>query len=394
MNRRNFIKTSSLASGYFMLPGFLKPLEKLGLTTSQKNLVVIQFSGGNDWLNTIVPFNNDLYFKKRPRIGLKADKVTLLEKDLALNNALLPIKEFYDAGEMSIVNSVGYPNPDRSHFRSMDIWHTASESTEYLQTGWLGRYLDSSCKFSYEAIEVDNYLSLALKGKKLNGLAVKNINLLYKEVKTPYFNDLVSVTKDEVLNEDNQGYLYKTLIETQSSVDYVYEKNKIISNTATYPDTEIGKQLKNIAGFISSEVTTKVYYVSLSGFDTHVAQVDKQNKLLEQYSEAVSAFIKNLKELNKWDDTLVFTFSEFGRRVEDNASAGTDHGTAGNVFLFGKNLKKKGIVNSAPDLTNLDNGDLKYSVDFRSIYKDILQNWLQADANKIVSANVNAFNVI
>ena len=377
-----------------MLPGFLKPLENLGLTSSQKNLVVIQFSGGNDWLNTIVPFNNDLYFKKRPRIGLQADKVTLLEKDLALNNALLPLKEIYDGGEMSIVNSVGYPNPDRSHFRSMDIWHTASDSTEYLQTGWLGRYLDTSCKFSYEAIEVDNYLSLALKGKKLNGLAVKNINQLYKEVKTPYFNDLVSVTKDEVLNEDNQGYLYKTLIETQSSVDYVYEKNKIITNTATYPDTEIGKQLKNIAGFISSEVATKVYYVSLTGFDTHVGQVDKQNKLLQQYAEAVNAFIKNLKELNKWDDTLVFTFSEFGRRVEDNASAGTDHGTAGNVLLFGKNLKKKGIVNPSPDLTNLDNGDLKFSVDFRSIYKDILQNWLQTDANKIVSANVNAFNVV
>ncbi len=394
MDRRSFIKTSSLASGYFMLPGFLKPLQNLITLPAQKNLVVIQFSGGNDWLNTIVPFNNDLYLKKRPRIGLKGDKITLLEKDLALNNVLLPIKEFYDNGELSIVNNVGYPNPDRSHFRSMDIWHTASDSNQILQSGWLGRYLDTSCKFSYEAIEVDNYLSLALKGKTLNGLAVKNINQLYKEVKTPYFNDLVSVTKDDILSEDNQGYLYKTLIETQSSVDYVYEKNKIISNSFTYPNTEIGNQLKNIANFISSEITTKVYYVSLGGFDTHAGQVDKQNKVLSQYADAVAAFIKNLKELNKWDDTLIFTFSEFGRRVEENASAGTDHGTAGNVFLFGKNLKKKGIVNQSPDLTNLDNEDLKYSVDFRSIYKDILQNWLQTDATKIVSANVNPFNII
>ncbi len=394
MNRRNFIKTSSLASGYFMLPGFLKPLQNIVTLPAQKNLVVIQFSGGNDWLNTIVPFNNDLYFKKRPHIGLKNDKITLLEKDLALNNVLLPIKEFYDNGELSIVNNVGYPNPDRSHFRSMDIWHTASDSNQILQSGWLGRYLDTSCKFSYEAIEVDNYLSLALKGKTLNGLAVKNINQLYKEVKTPYFNDLVSVINDDILSEDNQGYLYKTLIETQSSVGYIYEKNKIISNNFTYPNTEIGNQLKNIANFISSEITTKVYYVSLGGFDTHAGQVDKQNKVLSQYAEAVATFIKNLKELNKWDDTLIFTFSEFGRRVEENASTGTDHGTAGNVFLFGKNLKKKGIVNQAPDLTNLDNGDLKYSVDFRSIYKDILQNWLQTDATKIVSANVNPFDII
>ncbi|MDX2171789.1 MAG: DUF1501 domain-containing protein [Bacteroidota bacterium] len=394
MNRRNFIKTSSLASGYFMLPGFLKPLETIFTTSSQKNLVVIQLSGGNDWLNTIVPFNNDLYLKNRPRIGLKADKVTLLEKDLALNNSLLPIKEFFDSGEISIVNSVGYPNPDRSHFRSMDIWHTASNSNEILQIGWLGRYLDASCKFSYEAIEVDNYLSLALKGKGLNGLAVKNINQLYKEVKTPFFNDLVGVTKDDVLNEDNQGYLYKTLIETQSSVEYVYEKNKVATNSASYPSTQLGNQLKNIANFIASGLTTKVYYVSLSGFDTHAGQVDKQNKLLEQYAESVTAFIKNLKEQNKWDDTLIFTFSEFGRRVEENASGGTDHGTAGNVLLFGKNLKKKGIVNPAPDLSNLDNGDLKYSIDFRSIYKDILQNWLQTDANKIVSANVNPFSIV
>ena len=394
MDRRSFIKTSSLASGYFMLPGFLKPLEKLANESTQKNLVVIQFSGGNDWLNTIVPFNNDLYFQKRPYIGLKSNNVTFLEKDLALNNALLPIKAFYDNGELAIINSVGYPNPDRSHFRSMDIWHTASNSNEILQTGWLGRYLDSSCKFSYEAIEVDNYLSLALKGKKLNGLAVKNLKQLFQEVKTPFFNDLVSVTKDDVLNEDNQGYLYKTLIETQSSVDYVYQKNKIITNNATYPDSELGKQLKNISSFIASEITTKVYYISIGGFDTHTGQVDRQNRLLSQYAESITAFIKNLKELGKWDDTLIFTFSEFGRRVEENASLGTDHGTAGNVLLFGKNLKKKGIVNSAPSLENLDNGDLKYSVDFRSIYKDILQNWLQTDANKIVSANVNPFNII
>lgn len=394
MNRRNFIKTSSLASGYFMLPGFLKPLENSITTASQKNLVVIQFSGGNDWLNTIVPFNNDLYLKNRPRIGLKADKVTVLNKDLAMNNSLLPIKEFFDNGELSIVNNVGYPNPNRSHFRSMDIWHTASNSNEILQTGWLGRYLDSSCKFSYEAIEVDNYLSLALKGKNLNGLAVKNINQLYKELKTPYFNDLVAATNLNDLNEDNQGYLYKTLIETESSVEYVYEKNKVVTNVATYPNTQLGNQLKNFANFISSGIATKVYYVSLSGFDTHVGQVGKQSKLLEQYAEAIVAFIKNLKELNKWDDTLIFTFSEFGRRVEENASLGTDHGTAGNVLLFGKTLKNKGIVNPAPDLLNLENGDLKYSIDFRSIYKDILQNWLQTDANKIVSANVNPFSII
>jgi len=394
MDRRQFIINSSLASGWFLLPGFLKPLEKLGQNSTQKNLVVIQFSGGNDWLNTIVPFKNDLYYKNRKHIGLTKDKVTLLDKDLAINNQLLPLKEFFDSGEFAIVNSVGYPNPDRSHFRSMDIWQTGSSSSEVLQTGWLGRYLDNNCKNSYDAIEVDNYLSLALKGKNINGLAIKNVNELYKEIKTPYFNDLVDASNLKELNEDNQGYLYKTLIETHSSVNYVYENNKIFNNTASYPDTEIGKQLKNIANFINSGLTTKVYYVNLTGFDTHVGQVDKQNKLLATYAEAMNAFIKNLKALNKWDDTLVFTFSEFGRRVEENASAGTDHGTAGNVFLFGKNLKKKGIINQAPNLENLDNGDLKYSVDFRSIYKNILENWLNADANKIITGDVSPLIIV
>lgn len=394
MDRRDFIKISSLASGHFLVPGFLKPLEHLNPATTQKNIVVIQLSGGNDWLNTIVPYKNDLYYKKRPKLGLKEDKLILLEKDLAFNNSLAVLKQFYDSGEMAIVNNVGYPNPDRSHFRSMDIWHTASSSNEFLHTGWLGRYLDNECKNSYEGIEVDNYLSLALKGKRLNGLAVKNITQLHQELKVPYFNDLAEAAKSDVLNEDNQGYLYKTLIETASSVDYIYEKNKIVSNTFEYPNSELGKQLKDIANFITSGISTKVYYVSMGSFDTHAAQLDRQNNLLEQYAKAVSAFIVNLKGLDKWDDTVVFTFSEFGRRVEENASAGTDHGTAGNVFLFGKNLKKKGIINELPNLEDLDNGDLKYHVDFRSIYKNLLQDWLQADANKIISADVNPFKVV
>lgn len=394
MKRRTFIKRSSLASSFFLVPGFLKSLERFSFAPSARNLVVIQLSGGNDWLNTVVPYSNDIYYRSRPRLGLKEDKLITLNKDLALNNSLSALKEIYDSGEMAIVNNVGYPNPDRSHFRSMDIWQSASSSTEILHTGWLGRYLDNNCTSPHQAIEADDFLSLALKGKKLNGMAVKNIAQLHKETNTAYFRDLINATKGDLLTEDNQGYLYKTLIETQSGINYLYEKNKIISAGGEFPDTEPGKQLKNIAGLIANGTDTRVYYVSLSGFDTHAVQLDKQNNLLRQYSEAVAAFIKNLKGLNKWDDTLVFSFSEFGRRVEENASGGTDHGTAGNVFLFGKNLSKKGIINPGPRLDNLEDGDLRHSVDFRSIYKDILQNWLQADANKIISANVNPFKVI
>jgi uncharacterized protein (DUF1501 family) len=391
MKRREFIKQSSLATGFFLVPGFLKPLENI---IAVKKLVVIQLSGGNDWLNTIVPFTNDLYYKNRPKLGLRGDDLVHIDKDLAFNKTIMPLKEFYDSGEMAIVNNVGYPNPDRSHFRSMDIWQSASASNEFLYTGWLGRYLDHQCKYAWEAVEFDNYLSLALKGKSLSGLAARDIKRLYREIKTPYFADIAAAAKDAGFGNENQAYLYKTLINTTSGAEYLFEKNSTVNNTAEYPDTAFGKQLKNMATLISSGAAAKVYYVDLTGFDTHAAQLNKQNQLLKQYAEGIAAFIHNLKEAGQWDDTLIFTFSEFGRRVEENASQGTDHGAAGNVFLFGKSLKKKGVVNEAPNLLSLDDGDLRYSIDFRSIYKDILKNWLQTDASKIIPANVREISLV
>jgi uncharacterized protein (DUF1501 family) len=391
MKRREFIKRSSLATGFFLVPEFLKPLENI---IAVKKLVVIQLSGGNDWLNTVVPFTNDIYYKSRPRLGLKGDDLLHIDKDLAFNKAIMPLKEFYDSGEMAIVNNVGYPNPDRSHFRSMDIWQSASSSNEFLYTGWLGRYLDQQAKFPWEAIELDNYLSLALKGKSLSGLATHDIKRLYREIKTPYFNDVAMAAKNLGFGNENQAYLYKTLISTTSGAEYLFEKYNTVNNTAEYPDTAFGKNLKNMATLMISGVESKVYYVDLSGFDTHAMQLNRQSQLLKQYAEGLSAFIHNLKEAGQWDDTLIFTFSEFGRRVEENASQGTDHGAAGNVFLFGKNLKKKGVVNEAPNLLSLDDGDLRYSIDFRSIYKDILRNWLQADASKIIPENVREVSIV
>lgn len=395
MNRRTFIKRSALASSFALVPGFLKPLERWAPVADGRRLVVIQLSGGNDWLNTIVPYGDDLYYRYRPHLGLKNEQLVTLDKLTAMNTNLQPLKALYDNGEMAIVNGVGYPNPDRSHFRSMDIWQSASSSEEILHTGWLGRYLDSNCKNAYMAVETDNLLSLALQGKNLKGMAIKNIKELHRSTHTPFFQDLAVAAKDATLNETNQGYLYKTLLETQSGIDYLYEKNKIASaSSRDFPDTELGKQLRDIAGLILNGTATRIYYVSLSGFDTHASQLERQNNLLKQYAEAVAAFVAQLKAGNLWDDTLVFTFSEFGRRVEENASRGTDHGTAGNVLLFGKQLTKKGLVNPGPRLDLLDEGDLRYTVDFRSLYKNILQDWLGADANAIIPAGVNPFKVV
>lgn len=390
MERREFLKLSGLASGYMMIPAFLKPLEHYGVEQNgiaapgKKKLVIIQFSGGNDGLNTVIPYNNDIYYKLRRNIGIKKENVIVLDKELGLNPAMVAFKELYDQGYVSVINNVGYPNPDRSHFRSMDIWQSASSSTDYLSTGWLGRYLDSQCQWPYEAIEIDNDLSLAMKGKKLSGIATKNARQLFEETKAPYFETVAAYVKPDMLDEDNLGYLYKTMLNTTSSAKYMFETQKTYKNTAEYPDSQFAKELKTVATFINSGLSTSVYYVNLTGFDTHVGQLNKQQNLLTQYSEGVAAFVKDLKSANTFEDTLIVTFSEFGRRVEENASGGTDHGTASNMFVIGENLKKKGVFNEAPDLVNLADGDLKHHIDFRQVYATLLDNWLKADSVSIL----------
>ena len=399
MERRDFLKSTALISGAYMMPAFLKPLEAMakGELTGYKNLVIIQLSGGNDGLNTIIPYGNDIYYQKRKTIAIQKPDIITLNDMQGLNPNLSALKEIYDQGWMSIVNSVGYPNPDRSHFRSMDIWQTASDSNQFLTTGWIGRYLDSncqSCKNPYTAIEVDDTLSLAMKGTNMKGIAVQDPNKLYQATREPFFKDLVNEHDNAHLNEDNLGYLYKTLIETYSSADYIQKTSKVYNVTANYPTTAFGNQLKNVSKFINSGLQTRVYYVSLSGFDTHVGQQNQQGRQLRIYADAVAALVKDLKQTGKLDDTMIMTFSEFGRRVEQNASNGTDHGTANNVLIFGGKLKKPGIFNDAPDLAQLDNGDLKYKVDFRDVYATLLDKWLDVNNSQILNKSFAGLGLI
>lgn len=398
MKRRDFLRNTALASGAFLIPSFLKPLEALAKSdlTGYKNLVIIQLSGGNDGLNTIVPFGNDIYYQKRKTIAINQNDIIKLNDMLGLNPSLSALKEIYDQGYMSIINSVGYPNPDRSHFRSMDIWQTASDSNQFLTTGWIGRYLDSNCQNCnnpYTAIEVDDTLSLAMKGSKMKGIAVQDPNKLYQTTREPFFKNLVH-DHGANLNEDNLGYLYKTMIETYSSADYIQKTSKIYNVTAEYPATALGNQLKTVSKFINSGLQTRIYYVSLSGFDTHVGQQNQQGRQLKIYGDAVAAFVKDLKQTGKLDDTLVMTFSEFGRRVEQNASNGTDHGTANNILIYGGKLKKAGFYNHAPDLSQLDNGDLKYQIDFRDVYATLLDKWLNVDNRQVLTKNFSGLDFV
>ncbi len=397
IHRKEFLKLGSLATASLFVPRFLKAFETGEMVPpGNKVVVILQLSGGNDGLNTVIPVRNDIYYRSRPRLGIEKSKALLLNDETGLHPSLTSFADLWHDGSLGILNNVGYPNPDRSHFRSMDIWHSASKSNEYINTGWIGRYLDAQCNgcgLPTQALEIDDVLSLALKGKDVNGLAFKDPRRLYGTSNERFFKDVAATHKDHH-DEEPVDYLYKTMAETISAADEIFKQSRLKPSTATYPDTEIGRSLQTIASLIFSEINTKVYYLSLGSFDTHINQEMQQQRLFNQMNNAVNAFVKDLKKHNRFNDVLLFSFSEFGRRVSQNASGGTDHGTANNMFFVSGGLKKSGLVNELPNLEDLDEGDLKYKVDFKNVYSTILSNWLGADDASILGEKFDKLNFI
>ncbi len=389
LKRRQFLQTGTLATGSFMIPKFLKAFENKTpfVTRENKVVVVLQLSGGNDGLNTVIPVRNDIYKSARPGIGLSKDKAVMITDDAGLHPALQGFADLYNDGSLGIINSVGYPNPDRSHFRSMDIWQSGSESNETWQSGWIGRYLDAQCKGCdkpTQALEMDDTLSLALKGNNERGIALRDPKRLYNTSHEDYFKTLSAGHHSDEHHEKPVDYLYKTMAETLSSAGYIFEQSRLHPSAADYPKTQLGNSLKTISSLILSDINTKIYYVSHGSFDTHINQQPQQQRLFTEMNDAVTAFIKDMKANNRFDDVLLFTFSEFGRRVAQNASGGTDHGTANNMLLLSGGLQQKGLITPMPDLSNLKDGDLQYQVDFKNVYATVLHKWLGADDEKIL----------
>jgi uncharacterized protein (DUF1501 family) len=397
LSRRKFLTLGSLATGTLMLPKFLKAFEGpvRGLSEN-KVLVILQLSGGNDGLNTVIPVRNDVYYRSRPSLSIKKEKALTLNDDAGLHPSLTNLKTLYDEGNLAILNNVGYPNPDRSHFRSMDIWQTASNSNEVLNSGWLGRYLDAQCidcSRPTQVLELDDMLSLALSGDKMKGIALRDPKRLYDTSQDPFFKDMLNARMHEQ-TEDPGSYLYKVMAEAVSGADYIFQQSNLRPSVTVYPNSDIGKNLKTIASLISSDINTRVYYISLGSFDTHVGQQDKQAKLFADLNDAIRPFTDDLKSNHRFEDVLVMSFSEFGRRVSENGSGGTDHGTANNMFLISGGLKNKGILNSMPDLSNLTDGDLNQQMDFKRVYATVLNKWLQADDYKILGRQYDYLNFI
>lgn len=386
IKRRTFIQKSLLTSaGSLLLPGFLKAMDAFGIGNKNKyeskKLIIIQLSGGNDGLNMVVPYTNPLYYKARPNLAIPANTVLKATGELGFNPVMKEINDLYSREMVCVINNVGYPHPNRSHFRSMDIWQSASDSNEYLSSGWIGRYLSTlpeEMKKPHHAIEVDEKLNLALKGHGITGMAVSDPRRLHDSLQRGFFRPLAKAYQNVRTSNENLNYIYEIMGETVRSTDYIFEKSKnsTTGDLQKYPNGLFAKNLSTIAKMIRSGLSTQVYYTSLGGFDTHVRQNPQQNRLLKEYSQNVFALVNDLEQNHLMDDVLILTFSEFGRRVAQNASGGTDHGCANNLLLIGGRLKKSGVYNESPDLLNLDHGDLKYTVDFRSVYATVLENHL------------------
>jgi uncharacterized protein (DUF1501 family) len=316
-----------------------------------------------------------------------------LTDELGLHPAMTGLRSLYDEGLITVINGVGYPQPDRSHFRSMDIWHTASGSDQYLETGWLGRYLDASGAPPHGVIEFGGSLSLANKGERMKAIALSDPRRFHAATREPYFAALAQ--EQHAQQHAQLGYLYRTMAETYRSAGYIHGTLTPQATNAAWPKHELARQLRQVSSFIRSGMETSVYYTSTDGFDTHVNQAARHEKLLGAVSASLAAFMADMKEAGRVEEVLVMVFSEFGRRVKQNANNGTDHGTSSNVFLLGGGLRKPGMFNELPALTALDgNGDLPHSVDFRGIYAALMQDWIGIGTEGIVDPGIRPLPLV
>lgn len=382
MERRKFIQlTATSTAGMLLVPSFLRaqaPLLSSGNLTQDENgncIVFIQLNGGNDGLNTFIPYLDPLYLAARPKIGLKKEQVIAAIDGMGFHPALKDLATISQEGNLTVIQNVGYPQPNRSHFRSQEIWQTASDSTTFFTNGWLGRFLDiHSIHADLPAVNIDSIDNLALKATEISALTVKDFSKV----------TLSSSENNALVLSDNPQLDFVRKLEYSSTeglelIAKALEKSK--AYTATYAANELSKNLEWMGKLIKGNLSSKIYYTSMGGFDTHNNQLPTHEKQLKILNDALFSFYQDMKQNNLLDRVTVVVFSEFGRRVAENGS-GTDHGTAGPMFIIGG--KNKGtLLGQNPNLSNLDKGDLIHEIDFRSVYATLLKEKFGFDAKEI-----------
>ena len=393
VTRRSFLTQSSAVAWGVGLPAVFQRAAWAAPKSDrpggeQTVLVVVQLSGGNDGLNTVIPFRDPVYQKSRPKLRQPASKVKKINADLALHPAMQGFADLLEKSHLAIVQGVGYPNPNRSHFSSMDIWHKATRSPAQ-RYGWLGRALPRLGSSSAAMYIGGGESPLALFSA--TGYAPSLTSLADYQMKIGGGNDAEKKRRlitnfaagKPARNNRILNLVRETARATYASSEQLRKVARSYETPVVYPTTGLGTRLKLVAQLIDAGVPERIYYTALGGFDTHAAQAGTQTNLLKELSDAVAAFQKDITHHGHQKRVLVMTFSEFGRRVRENGSGGTDHGTASQMFLIGDKVKP-GLIGKLPSLTDLDQGDLKFHTDFRSVYATILKQWLKVNPRQVL----------
>ena len=426
--RREFMRTSMLGAAVSLsIPVFLQKtfftLDAMAAdsaiqTANGKDgpiLVILQLAGGNDGLNTVIPYADDIYYKSRPVIGVARNTVLPLSDYVGLHPKLVGLKGLFDEGHLSVMQGVGYPNPNRSHFRSTEIWQTASDSEQVAQYGWLGRYFDSCCKGADPTVGVaignetpQSFAASQPTGvsfsrpeqyRWVNGDRTGVSEQIYKEMNSPELTDMRALDENDGGSIDtlprgttaqprrhgdsNLEFLQRTALDAQMSSDKILQVAQKFPASVAYPRSALGDSLSLVGRMIAGGLATRVYYVSHGGYDTHTNEVATHTRLMGELNDGLTAFAQDMKAQGNFNRVMLMTFSEFGRRVAQNASNGTDHGAAAPMFVIGGGIKP-GLFGKYPSLQTLNAGDLAYNLDFRSVYATILDKWLRAPSKEVL----------
>jgi uncharacterized protein (DUF1501 family) len=391
--RRKFLQRSALVSLSPWIPAILP--HSLQAAESKKDdriLVVVQLDGGNDGLNTVIPFADENYAKYRPELGIPKQDVLKLTDAVGLHPAMKPAAKLIQDGRLAIVQGVGYPNPDRSHFRSMAIWqHARLAEREHDSIGWLGRAAETIHSIDAAAPDSiyvgEDAIPVALRGRRANTVSIVREDDL--TLASPFAARHFGSDADEL-----SAYVTRTLTRSFDVARQFQDAETVDSgDSLQYPNSKLAEQLRLAARLIKLNGGTRVYYVSHAGYDTHAYQSNTHRQLLREFSEALQAFLNDLRKSQLDERVVVLAFSEFGRRVQENGSAGTDHGAAGPVFLAGSAVRS-GFIGEHPSLTDLDAGDLKMSIDFRHIYATLLDEWLSIPSINVLNISFDRLQLI